>query len=189
MTGAPLLPPELPPSIIDRSLPHDTEPPLPGDARPAALDDELRRALSGPAWHGPSVDEALAGVTAAEAAAYPIAGAHSIWELVGHLATWVRVPRRRLTSDTPIPAPTGAGDFPPAPPAPDESAWRAVVDDLHREVDLLRALVRGLPPAALDDIPPGHDVPAAVILHGVAQHLAYHGGQIALLRRALGGGR
>ena len=35
------------------------------------LDDQLGRALSGPAWHGPSVMELLDGVRAREAAAHP----------------------------------------------------------------------------------------------------------------------
>ena len=50
------------------------------------LEEQLRRALEGEAWHGPSVLESLAGLSAAQAASHPIAGAHSIWELVLHLA-------------------------------------------------------------------------------------------------------
>lgn len=51
------------------------------------LEEQLERALEGEAWHGPSVLEILEGVTAAQAAAHPIAGAHSIWELVLHLCS------------------------------------------------------------------------------------------------------
>ena len=46
------------------------------------INDQLKRAFEGTAWHGPSVSEVLAGVTAEQAAAHPIAGAHSIWEIV-----------------------------------------------------------------------------------------------------------
>jgi len=35
------------------------------------------------------------------------------------------------------------------------------------------------------DPPLGSGVPFEVMLHGLAQHNAYHAGQIALLRRAL----
>lgn len=49
------------------------------------LAEQLARALEGEAWHGLSVLEVLAGITAEQAAAHPIAGAHSIWELVLHL--------------------------------------------------------------------------------------------------------
>ena len=46
------------------------------------LADQIRRAFRGESWHGPSVLEVLAGVSAEDAAAHPIAGAHSIWEIV-----------------------------------------------------------------------------------------------------------
>jgi len=42
--------------------------------------DQLKRAYEGNAWHGPSVREALNGVTPEQAAAHPLSGAHSIWE-------------------------------------------------------------------------------------------------------------
>src|SRR5215510_2314396 len=63
------------------------------------LEDQLRRAFAGEAWHGPSVLEALDGVTAEQAAAHPIAGAHSIAELVFHLAATYRLVLRRLRGD------------------------------------------------------------------------------------------
>src|SRR5260370_3027867 len=54
------------------------------------ISDQLRRAFGGDAWHGDSVFEILMGVTAAQAAARPINNAHSIWELVLHIAAWER---------------------------------------------------------------------------------------------------
>jgi hypothetical protein len=51
------------------------------------LADQIRRAFWGESWHGPSVREVLAGVSAEDAAAHPIAGAHSIWEIVLHLTS------------------------------------------------------------------------------------------------------
>jgi hypothetical protein len=50
--------------------------------------DQLHRAFAGDAWHGPSVLEILENVTASQAATRPIAGAHSIWELVLHIKAW-----------------------------------------------------------------------------------------------------
>lgn len=47
--------------------------------------DQINRAFRGESWHGPSVREALAGVSAEYAAAHPMPGAHSIWEIVLHL--------------------------------------------------------------------------------------------------------
>ena len=61
--------------------------------------DQLKRAFEGGAWHGPSVKEVLHGVTAAQAHARPLPNAHSIWELVQHIAVWEDVGRRRLEGD------------------------------------------------------------------------------------------
>src|ERR1019366_4779500 len=62
----------------------------------ARIADQLRRAFSGDAWHGDSVFEILEGVNAAQAATHPIKKAHSIWELVLHVAAWDGAVRRRL---------------------------------------------------------------------------------------------
>jgi hypothetical protein len=60
------------------------------------LNAQLGKALEGDAWHGPSVIETLEGVTVEQAAAHPIAGAHSIWELVLHLCGTYDLVLRRL---------------------------------------------------------------------------------------------
>jgi hypothetical protein len=74
-----------------------------------------------------------------------------------------------------------------------EEAWDAArrrLDDAHRQ--LLDA-VAAFPPARLDERVGGERAAAlgtgtsyAILLHGAAQHHACHGGQITLLRRALG---
>jgi uncharacterized damage-inducible protein DinB len=132
----------------------------------------------------------LADVTAAEAAARPLPGAHTIWEIVLHMTGWMREVARRVRGGEPaLPA---QGDWPPAP-APDEEAWRQAREDLaaaHRE---LLAALEGFPERRLDepvggaerDLPLGTGVPFHVMLFGLAQHDAYHTGQIALLKRGL----
>ena len=59
------------------------------------LEEQLRRAFEGEAWHGPAVLEALADVSVEEAEAHPIPGAHSIWEIVLHLAATYRLVLQR----------------------------------------------------------------------------------------------
>ena len=61
--------------------------------------DQLKRGHQGEAWHGPSVLEALEGVSAEQATARPLDGAHTIWELVLHMAAWRNVARRRLEGE------------------------------------------------------------------------------------------
>ncbi len=64
------------------------------------LESQLKRSFEGPAWHGPSVLEALEGLTPEAAQAHPVPGAHSVWELVLHLAgTYVRSAVLRFDGD------------------------------------------------------------------------------------------
>ena len=52
--------------------------------------------MTGPMWHGPALAEVLEGVTAERAAARPIPGAHTIWEIVLHIIAWAEIARARL---------------------------------------------------------------------------------------------
>ena len=91
------------------------------------LEEQIRRAFEGEAWHGPSVREALADVTPEAAAARPIEGAHNIWELTLHMAGTYRLVLRRLAGqDAQL---TPAEDWPEVP-APSEANWRAAIDTL-----------------------------------------------------------
>lgn len=147
------------------------------------LEDQLRRALEGEAWHGPSLLELLAGLSAEQAASHPIAGAHSIWELVLHLATDYDLVLRRLAGDGL--RLTGAQDWPPCP-APTEENWQHTVQELKRKNQELRKAVRGFPDERLDDrLVPEVPYTAYTQFIGVTQHNLYHAGQIALLKRAL----
>ena len=147
------------------------------------LDEQLRRALEGEAWHGPSVLESLAGLSAAQAASRPIADAHSIWELVLHLASDYDLVLRRLAGDG---RPYTAAEDWPACPAPTEENWRQTVQELTLLNEKLRQAVRGFPDERLDE-PLVPEVPYSAYTQfiGVTQHNLYHGGQIALLKRAL----
>ncbi len=146
--------------------------------------DQLRRAFDGDAWHGDSVLEILNGVTAAQAAARPITHAHSIWELVLHIAAWDGAVLRRLggvaveLSD--------AENFPPVKDT-SEAAWRKALAEVRRVHQDLVSAVLVLPDSRLDDMVPGKQgahYTFYYMLHGVAQHELYHAGQIALLKKA-----
>jgi len=149
----------------------------------ARIDDELHRAYDGAAWHGPSFREVLADVTAAVAARRHPVLTHSIGTLVRHVSAWVEVARRRIVEWQPIDVPP-AEDFPIADGSP--AGWEAALAELDHRVRALRELVVGLDTARLDATVPGKDYPVAVMLHGTAQHLAYHAGQIAQLKKLLG---
>jgi uncharacterized damage-inducible protein DinB len=144
--------------------------------------DQLQRAFSENAWHGPSLLETLDGVEFDIASAHPIPGAHSIWELVIHLTAWKDVVRQRLTSLTPI-LPSDAEDWPLTPQS-NANNWATSLEKLSRAHEQLVTAVRELPVEAFDQIVPGKDYAASVMLFGVAQHDDYHAGQISLLRKA-----
>lgn len=147
------------------------------------LEEQLRRALEGEAWHGPSVLESLTGLSAAQAASHPIAGAHSIWELVLHLSSDYDLVLRRLAGDGR--QLTAVEDW-PACPASTEENWQQTVQELKLLNKKLRQAVRDFPVERLDD-PLVPEVPYTAYTQfiGVTQHNLYHAGQIALLKRAL----
>lgn len=143
--------------------------------------DELKRAFDGEAWHGPALMEIIEGIDARTAAARPIATAHSIWELVLHLAGWERVVTKRLHGEKATL--NDAENFPHVTDT-SEKAWRDAVQSLRRTHDDLLKTVSSLTDAQLSGPVPGKDYDVQFMLHGVVQHAAYHGGQIALLKRA-----
>jgi uncharacterized damage-inducible protein DinB len=144
--------------------------------------DLLDRAGGGDAWHGPSVDTTLDGVSAAQAGARLIADGHSIWELAQHIAVWERVVARRLSGERVEPTP--AEDWPPVPTMSDD-AWRRTVADLRRARSELRAALAAFDARRLDEMVPGRHHSFYVMVHGAVQHDLYHAGQIALLKKAL----
>jgi uncharacterized damage-inducible protein DinB len=151
--------------------------------------DELQREFSGDPWHGSPLLQILDGISAAQAAAHPVAGGHSIWELVLHITAWKGEVRRRL-SGAPASEPE-EGDWPAVGDSQAERWWRAL-EGLRAAHDRLIAAIQELPDEKLFDAtndprnrPLGTGVSYYVLLHGIVQHDVYHSGQIALLKKTL----
>jgi uncharacterized damage-inducible protein DinB len=143
--------------------------------------DQLKRAFEGDAWHGPAVLEVLEGVNARAAANKPLTGAHSIWELVLHIAAWDGAIRRRMEGQA-LQLPPEQ-DFPPVKDTSD-SAWRAALENLkQRHAELIQGIL-SMPDHRLTSQVPGKDYDFYHMLHGAVQHELYHAGQIALLKKA-----
>lgn len=151
---------------------------------------ELNATLEGDPWYGLAVLRILESLDASAAAAHPVHGAHSIWELVAHMTAWVNETNRRLRG-----GPHGdprEGDWPAvASTTPD--SWSAACSALRQaHADLARTLT------AIDDPDLGRQIAGAQVdaagqpvtfyqtAVGLLQHDAYHAGQIALLKKALG---
>lgn len=150
---------------------------------------DLRRIYEGNAWHGPSVLEALEDVTTSHAAARPVPDAHSIYELTHHIAAWIGETTSRLQGNPP--GSPADGDFPPRSATVDDAAWADVRARLERRQAELLETVSEFDAARLDDVvnPKSSDrdgpVTFRALLSGLAQHSAYHAGQIVILRKAL----
>ncbi len=143
--------------------------------------DQLERAFTGNAWHGPGVLEILENVTASQAAARPIAGAHSIWELVLHIKAWENACWRRLSGDrAELP---DAEDWPQVDETSDQ-AWEHTLVALRENHQKLSDAIASLDESRLNE-PILDGMPSIYItLHGAVQHDLYHAGQIAILKKA-----
>lgn len=149
----------------------------------ALLADQIRRAFEGEAWHGDSLQELLAGVNAKAAAAHPIRGAHSIWELVLHIAAWDDAVVRRAGG-----AAVTLSDKENFPPVEDvsEAAWKKTVDSVNKTHAALVKTVEAFPDGRLQDAVPGKPqvyYDFYYMFSGIVQHELYHAGQIALLKK------
>ena len=152
----------------------------------AQLSNHIKRTVAGPMWHGPALDELLASVSSDQAAARPIAGAHSIWEIVLHVTAWAEIALARLHGQrTGDPAPDE--DWPPVRGSDAAANWQAALERLRESYRALATDTRRLEPSAFDEKVAGADYSVSNLLHGVIEHGTYHGGQIALLKRALEG--
>jgi len=136
--------------------------------------DHLRRAFAGPSAHGPALLQLLDGVDDEQAKAKPIANAHSILELVAHVAAWVDAIRRRIDGEQF--ATSSVDNFPDVNMLTiDEGRDRLVqahdglLASAAREDDLMRAVA-------------GRDYTILQALNFVVDHSLYHAGQIALLK-------
>jgi uncharacterized damage-inducible protein DinB len=144
--------------------------------------DQMDRAFAGEAWHGPSLKELLDGISAEDASKHTIKHAHSIWEIVNHIAAWNKIVRQRLE-----------GDFPKVTPEMDwpevwdtsEAVWKRTLESLFASRALLRKVVEGLRDDQLDEKIGQDSGTRYFMLHGLVQHDLYHAGQIAILKKAL----
>jgi uncharacterized damage-inducible protein DinB len=150
------------------------------------IEDQLRRSFDGDAFYGPSLWELVRDITAEKAAARPLAGTHSIWEIILHVAAWEGAVRSRIEG--------GRVELPA------EGGWPAIADSSGAEWSkslaalelghkrLLQAVAKltddrlGELLGTERDRPTGGGVSVYVTLHGIAQHNVYHSGQIAILR-------
>jgi len=130
------------------------------------------------------VRELLAGVTAEQAQARPLANAHNIWELVHHIAVWENAGRRRLAGDPAQIDISSPADW-PSPDDTSDAAWEQAKAALDRGHEALREAIARINESRLDEPIVEGLSSTYVTLHGIIQHDLYHAGQIAMLKKAL----
>ncbi|HJX83579.1 MAG TPA: DinB family protein [Candidatus Angelobacter sp.] len=143
--------------------------------------DQLRRAFTGDPWHGDSLRKLLDGITVQQASSRPVASAHTIWELVLHIEIWTRA---ALESTQGVPMPKLYGtekDWPVAADASPEAYAGAV---LFKTSEQLAQAIEKFGDERLQETVPGRKYDFYYLFHGIVQHSLYHGGQIALLKKA-----
>lgn len=155
--------------------------------------DAVRRSFDGDAWHGPALAEILEEISVDDAWRRPADGVHTIAELVLHIAAWSNEVARRLEGAQP--AEPLEGDW-PEPGAADEWVWHGILNRLQQARTHVLSAIEGLPAERLSamigatrDAPLGTGVSHAAMIDGLAQHNAYHGGQIVVIRKMLAASR
>jgi len=138
--------------------------------------DQLNALFDGEATHGATLRPLLDGVSDAQASRR-VGETHSIAELVVHIGTWMDVVARRLRGEaidsTTVPDWSTAASHP----------FRTIVEELERAQSRLLDSVARTSPEALDRPVAGKDYTARVALEMVMNHIVYHTGQIALLKK------
>lgn len=153
------------------------------------LAENLQPAPRRRGWHGgPTPVGALRGVDARQAAWRPGPRRKSIWELALHIAYWKYAVRRRLEGalgggrDGRFPR--TPSNWPAMPGVLGPATWAADVRLLRDEHSNLVEVVRHVPAGWLGRrLPGGRQWSHGELIVGIAQHDAYHTGQIQLVKR------
>lgn len=150
---------------------------------PERIAKELRATYDGSPWHGPNLRDLLADIDAERALNRAIPRAHTIWELVLHLTAWEQAALSALAGHS-MPQMPWSGDW-VAVKVSNSAAWREAQQQLKRTHEQLVAAAEQFPEDRLDAIVPGRTYSFHWLLHGMAQHAAYHAGQIAVLKKGV----
>lgn len=143
--------------------------------------EEFSRHFVKECWAGPAVMEVLNDITAEQAIFKPIPNAHSTWELVLHMVTWIDVGRWRLEGNEHVP--TDEENFPPVTDN-SEAAWAAAQETLRTSYNKLIAAIGHCDDEKLaEQIPAGKGLTHLARLNGIIQHSMYHAGQIGLMKK------
>lgn len=132
-----------------------------------------------------NLHKALAGLPAKSRGVRPKGAEHSTWELLEHMriAQWDILEFSRNGRHVSPKFPEG---YWPADVAPSEAAWKKSIGEFDRDLDEMKKLVGDEKRDLFAKIPHGDGQTILREALLLADHNAYHIGQVVLLRRLLG---
>jgi hypothetical protein len=149
------------------------------------LREELSRVLD---WHEAHADwkKAVKGVPGKDQGRRPKGAEHSPWELLEHMriATWDILEFSRDAKHKSPDWPSGYWPKKPAPP--NAAAWQKSVKALGRDLEEMKRLVKDAKTDLLAPIAGGSGQTILREALLIADHNAYHLGQLVLVRKLLG---
>ncbi len=150
-----------------------------------ALREHVLYLLGGGGAHADSL-KAIAGIPAELRGAKPHGAPHSAWELVEHmrLAQWDILEFSRNATNVSPEWPEGYWPRSAAPP--DDAAWEKSVRQFRADLRAMEKLVEDPATDLLARIPHGEGQTVLREALLVADHNAYHTGELVFLRRMLG---
>lgn len=138
----------------------------------------LRQTFEKDAWHGPSVMEGIADISA-EQASGRLPNTHSIIEIVAHMTVWRTYVLKKLEGDAGYTV-ADEMNFRPA------AEWAQTVNQLKESQATLLTALEKFPEEKLHEAVGGVTTGRTYyqLLHGIIHHDVYHTGQILLIKKA-----
>ena len=132
-----------------------------------------------------TVEQAMEGLPAELRGKRPAPGVHSVWEELEHMRL-AQEDILRYTQDQGWASPDWPQGYWPAEPAPTEAQWSDTVARFRADLAEVEALIRDPARDLTARLPQGQDRTYLRQVLLVADHNAYHLGQIVTTRKLLG---
>jgi uncharacterized damage-inducible protein DinB len=136
---------------------------------------QLERVFNGPAWHGPSITEALEKISEANASNH-FKDSHTVIQLLAHMTTWRKFVAEHLKGNDTYDVKEGMN-------FPSPTNLKETIEQLKNgQLELVEA-IKQFPEEKLKDKVPTREYSFQTMLHGILHHDLYHLGQIVLLSK------
>ncbi len=151
-----------------------------------ALANDLTAIVEGESWSDPDLKNVLADVSFIEAISLTAASPNNIASIVYHLNFYNDILFDRLNGR--LTTVNSANGF-DMPPLKNEEEWQALKALNMSSAKKLTEFIKTLPDEFLFVKLPGQNNTPYQDIHGVAEHAAYHLGQIVILKKLLRSGK